>query len=82
MMTEQDAKEKDVAPDKQLMIEYAKKTLEMHIKKSKELQEKIKTAKTKTKAKYFSKKIARNNMELMKILVALEKLGVKKQKQK
>jgi len=81
-MTEQDAKQENVAPDKNVMIEYAKKTLELHIKKSKGLQEKIKSAKTKTKAKYFTKKLAKNNVELMKILVALEKLGVKRNKQK
>jgi hypothetical protein len=75
-MAKYNAENESVAPEKQVMIEYAKKTLELHIKKSKELQEKIKTAKTKTKSKYFTKKLAKNNMELMKILVALEKLGV------
>ena len=41
---------------------------------SKELRDKIESAKTKTKKDLYSKKLKKNNLKLMNIMVALEKI--------
>ena len=44
------------------------------MQRSKEFQDKIKSAKTSTKRDFYKKKLAKNNMMAMKLLVALEQM--------
>jgi len=52
----------------------------VHVEQSTLYKEKIDSAKTSTKANYYVKKLKKNNMSLMSLLVALDNLDKSKEK--
>ena len=56
------------------LIDYARAEFMHLLEQAKEYKEKINTAKTGTKRNYYKKKLKKNNVEAMQMLVAIEKL--------